>query len=282
MMVRKDYLAPITDFLFSIYTRFGLCFFLLFIDPFSLAFRCTIIIIFCLPIVRYFWYRSANKVMENNSGIAAKVISPLLYLILFTHILIIYNYSFPAILIIISIPCAIFFALVKLWPDILGYKGGLLNTMCFYLLPFIFAINYSFYFAAPAVKNYWIADTGKHYFPPSSYDEGSYDEFYFYLVPAESIPKASWQKVDEIMYHDYKSVFSKKLAEARFKNYEIIKRKKEIDHSRTPQYYFLLHEKFKSRRFIVAEQVYYRFQKGDYFYIEKHRGLLGIEWTTYR
>lgn len=113
MNIREDYLELITDFLFSIYTRLGLCFFLLFIGPFSLAFRCTIIIIFCLPIVRYFWYRSANKVMENNFGIAVTIISPILYLILFTHILIIYNYPFPVIVILLSIPCAIFFALIK-------------------------------------------------------------------------------------------------------------------------------------------------------------------------
>jgi hypothetical protein len=283
MNIREDYLAPITDFLFSIYTRLGLCFFLLFIGPFSLSFRCTTIIIFCLPIVRYFWYRSANKVMENNFGIAVTVISPILYLILFTHILIIYNYPFPVIVIILSIPCAIFFALIKFWPDILDYKNSLLSTMCFYLLPFIFAINYTFDFAKPAVKKYWITNAYKDDFPSSSNDESSSDEYYFYLISADSIPKApSWQKVDEEIYYDYKSFFSKALAETQFKNYEIIERKKEADHFKNVHYYFLLQEKFKSTKLMVTEQVYYRFQKGGYFHTEKHRGLLGIGWTTYR
>jgi hypothetical protein len=283
MNIKKEYVEPITDFLFSIYTRLALCFFLLFIDPFSLAFRCTIIIIFCLPIVKYFWYKSANIVVENNSGIAVTVITPVLYLILFTHILIIYNYPFPVIAILLSIPCAIFFALVQFWPDVLGYKNGLLSTMCFYLLPFIFAINYTFYFSKPTVIKYWISGARNAYFPASSFDESSYNEYYFYLVSADSIPKApSWQKIDEEIYYDYKSVFSKALAETRFKNYEIIERKKEVDHSNMPQYYFLLQEKFKSTKLTVTDQVYYRFRKSNYFHIEKHRGLLGIGWTTYR
>jgi hypothetical protein len=282
MNIKEEYLEPITDFLFSIYTRLGLCFFLLFIGPFSLAFRCTIIIIFCLPIVKYFWYKSTNQAMENASGITVKVISPILYLIMFTHILIIYNFSLPIIPIILLIPCIIFFALIACWPDVLGYKNGLLSTMCFYLLPFVFAINYTFYFSKPTVIKYWIADKEKHYFPPSSYDEPANDEYYFNLVSADSIPETSWQKVDEVMYHDYKSVFSKKLAEIQFKNYEIIERKKEVDHFKNVLYYFLLQEKPKSTSFMVTEQIYTTFQKGDYLYIEKHRGLLGIGWTTYR
>lgn len=283
MSIKEDYLDPITDFLFSIYTRLGLCFFLLFIGPFSLAFRCTIIIIFCIPVVRYIWYRSANRVMENNFVIAVTVISPILYLIVFTHILIIYNFSIPVIVILLSIPCAIFFALVKFWPDVLDYKNSLLSTMCFYLLPFIFAINYTFDFAKPVVKKYWITNAYKHDFPSSSNEESSPDEYYFYLVSADSIPKApNWQKVDEEIYYDYKSVFSKALAETRFENYEIIERKKEVDHSNTPQYYFLLQKKFKSTSLMVTEQVYYRFLKGGYFHIEKHKGLLDIGWTTYK
>jgi len=176
MSIREDYLAPIADFLFSIYTRLGLCFFLLFISPLSLAFRCTIIIIFCLPIFRYLWYRSANKVIKNDSDIVVKLIFPIFYLIVFTHILIIYNYPFPVIVILLLIPSIIFSALVLYWTNVLSYKNGLLSTMCFYLLPFVFAINYTFYFSKPTVKKYWIADKEKHYFPPSSYDEPAYNE----------------------------------------------------------------------------------------------------------
>lgn len=281
MSIREDYyLAPIADFLFSIYTRLGLCFFLLFISPLSLAFRCTIIIIFCLPVVRYIWYRSTNQVMENNSGISVKIISPILYLIVFTHILIIYHFSLPVILLLLLIPCIIFFALIAFW-HVLGYKNGLLSTMCFYLLPFVFAINYSFYFSKPTVKRYWIADKEKHYLPRSSYDELVYDEYYLNVVSADSVPKANWQKVDEVMYHDYKSAFTNKLAETQFKNYEIIERKEEVDHFNV-QYYFLLQKKPRSTSLMVSEQIYTTFQKGDYFHIKKYRGLLGIGWTTYK
>ena len=281
MSIREDYLAPIADFLFSIYTRLGLCFFLLFISPLSLAFRCTIIIIFCLPIFRYLWYRSANKVIKNDPDIAVKVIFPIFYLIVFTHLLIIYNYPLPVILLLLLIPSIIFSALVLYWTNVLSYKNALLSTMCFYLLPFVFAINYTFYFSKPTVKKYWIADKEKHYFPPSSYDEPAYNEYYLNVVSADSVPKANWQKVDEVMYHDYKSVFSNKLAETQFKNYEIIERKKEVDHFNV-QYYFLLQKKPKSTSLMVSEQIYTTFQKGDYFHIKKYRGLLGIGWTTYK
>ncbi|WP_316845407.1 hypothetical protein [Pedobacter psychrodurus] len=174
--------------------------------------------------------------MKNNFGLAVTVITPILYLILFTHILIIYNYPFPVIAILLSIPCAIFFALVKFWPDVLHYKNSLLSTMCFYLLPFLFAINYTFDFAKPAVKKYWITNAYKHDFPSSTNEESGGYEYYFYITPANNMNNED----------------------------------------------FLLQEKFKSTKLTVTEQVYYRFRKGNYFYIEKHRGLLGIGWTTYR
>jgi len=108
--------------------------------------------------------------------------------------------------------------------------------MCFYLLPFLSAINYTFDFAKPAVKKYWITDAHKHDFPYSTNEDSGGYEYYFYLAPANNMNKED----------------------------------------------FLLQEKFKSIKLTVTEQVYYRFRKGNYFQIEKYRGLLGIEWVTYR
>jgi hypothetical protein len=148
-------------------------------------------------------------------------------------------------------------------------------------LTFLLTLNYAFDVSNTVVEKYFLANK---YYTTAPYDHGTAggNNYYFDLIHVDSIStSAQWVEVDRKAYGQYRS--SQKYKRMKFGDGEFMI----LDRKETPfakrKYYFLLQEvngPFQAK--YIEESEYPRFEEGDTFHIEKHKGFLGIGWATYR
>lgn len=293
-----DYLRPFGELIimvvFSIYTRIALCVYLAFANQFSVEFKVLAVIIFCIPVLRFIYHRVTQTEMPDGSNMFTLCALPILYTFINSRILSVYDFnSFVAILILFA-PLLVYYIFViaaELYPD---NRVRFLTTLCFYLPQFLFAINFAFDTAETSDKRYYVISK-KEIVTGDNGSEGlDLHHYYLDLVPApKNIDPPKWVEVSEKTNKEFGRVFSSKFLSWNGKPYRIFTKKQVTDtikrkyntflRPRTRlRYYFLLQKDLNYERKKVKGEVFDQFNIGSYAIIEKHPGLLGIEWTTYR
>jgi len=293
-----DYLKPFGELIimvvFSIYTRIALCVYLAFANQFSVEFKILAVVIFCLPILRYIFHLLTKTDMPDGSNMFTQCALPILYTFINSRILSVYNFnSFVAVLILFA-PLLVYYTFViaaELYPD---NRVRFLTTLCFYLPQFLFAINFAFDTAETSDKRYYVISK-KEIVTGDNGSEGlDLHHYYLDLVPApKNIDSPKWVEVSEKTNKEFGRVFSSKFLSWNGKPYRIFTKKQVTDtikrkyntflRPRTRlRYYFLLQKDLNYERKKVKGEVFDKFNIGSYAIIEKHPGLLGIEWTTYK
>jgi hypothetical protein len=289
-----DYIKPFGELIllviFSIYTRIALCIFLAFSNPLSVEFKYLAVIIFCIPILRYVFHSVTKTDMPDGSNMFTLCILPILYVFVISRILSIYDFHLLFGLFILFLPLAVYYIFViseHRYPD---NRIRFLTTLCFYLLPFLFVINYAFDFSKPIVNRYYVIDKSEiTNFTYSTEDGGTGRDvdYYLYLIDADSdVPPPMWVDITKNV-HDNSNYFRINTSVTIDKEtYKIFDKKKEVDtmSSRAThfKYYFLLQKNMVYKRINVEWKVYNRMKKGHYVFKEVQSGLLGINRTTYR
>lgn len=200
---------------FSAITRLLLGVWLLFTDPTSVTFRYLLVIIFCIPLLRYVLHKATGTTMENAlsgsfpKGNTGRIILCgamfIVYIFVVPYIFSVYTSAFPAFLLAIVLPVAaglmVIREIIKGDPPI-NNEQSLVLTMAFYTLPFLAGINYAFDFSHPEVKQYYV--TGREEYTgggTSAPDEGPTTFYYLHLLPMDSVKEPlQWIEVSEAQY----------------------------------------------------------------------------------
>ncbi|MRG44602.1 hypothetical protein GFS24_05730 [Chitinophaga sp. SYP-B3965] len=108
------------------------------------------------------------------------------------------------------------------------------------------------------------------------------ENFYFDLIHADSISSSThWEEVDRKDCDYYHYNWMHKRIKSGNETFMILDKK---TYSGPHHQCSFLLQKINGpveARF-MTEPEYDRFEKGDTFHIEKHKGVLGVEWLTYR
>ncbi|SEW52836.1 hypothetical protein [Chitinophaga arvensicola] len=283
---------------FSAITRMVLGIALLLTDPLSVTFRYLIVIIFLLPLIRYFVHERQQTEMDvfftgyPKLGIISHVFITvgvaILYLLVLAHVLQIYTTSYFWWILMIITP-------VICWYLLFGKdatpterhehnRRALLRTVAFYLLPFFFAVNYAFDFSTPRSAKYYITRTDHNTYLSNDPDISETTVYYFYLLPTESITGIThWQKVPQSDYYSVRN-FGRYNGKDSL-HYLVMDKWKGRDSASLP-----FREQFKllllrtdtiPTRQSVPYRLYKRFKEGDSLNKEEHDGLFGIKWVSY-
>lgn len=312
-MALKNQTKPVgtvlSSILFSVYTRLILCAWLLFTDPLSVTFRYLIVIVFCLPLLRYCYHRTTGTAMEGPFSGSSKgrttmhvvlfLAIAVIYLFAIPHVFSVYHLSFLQYLLVVVLPVVAAYALIR---DIqkrayyqITNEHILLFTISFYALPFLAGINYAFDFSKPDTKQYYVTGTDEHSF--IDYSEPEHEEYTFYylhLLPVDSIiTPLRWMEVSETVYkgvHAGRSSEDNTIDSIRYLVTDAGRRLVSVRATSPGGYngvaptYFLqvLQTNAATTRTQFKYRDYKRYTKGDYLYAEDHRGLLGFSWRCYR
>ncbi|CAH0243961.1 hypothetical protein SRABI27_02793 [Pedobacter sp. Bi27] len=293
-----DYIKPFGELIvlvtFSIYTRIALCVYLVFSDPLSVEFKYLVVIIFCIPILRYIFHSVTKTDMPDGSNMFTSCVFPVLYPFANSHILYLYNFPTLLALLILFIPMAIYYAFFiaeRLYPD---NRIKFLTTLCFYVLQFLFAVNFAFDTAKTIDKRYYVISKNEIVTGGNGPEDFETHHYYLDLVPInKNVDPPKWIEVSEKTDSTFRGVFSTKFLLWNGKPYRIFAKKKVTDTIKRKyntfllprtrlRYYFLLQHDLDYERKKIKGEVYDKFNIGSYIIIEKHPGLLGIEWITYR
>jgi hypothetical protein len=283
---------------FSAITRMVLGIALLFTDPLSVTFRYLIVIIFLLPVIRYIIHERQQTEITIfftgypmlglvshfflTVGIAA------LYVLVLAHVLQIYTTSYFWWILIIIVPVICWYLLFgKDTPPTERRefnRRALLRTLAFYIIPFFFTINYAFDYSPSRHTKYYITRSDHDTYTINDPDVSEIDVYHFYLLPADSMTGTShWQIVSQ---NDYYSVESYgRYNDKHNLNYLVMDKKKGRNSTSVPfreqfQLLLLRTDSVPTRQ-TVPDQLYKRFNEGDYLNKEEHRGLFGIKWVSY-
>jgi len=285
--------------IFSAITRMVLGIFLLFTDPLSVTFRCLILIIFLLPVIRYIVHTLQQKEMGifftgyPQLGIAAHVFMTTgiaaLYVFVLAHIFQIYTTSYFWWILMIIVPVVCWYMLFGKDPtptEVHEHNSrALFRTLAFYSIPFFFAANYAFDFSTPTLTKYYITRTDHTTHTINDPDISEIDVYHFYLLPSDSMTGSSrWHTVSQNDYYGVKSYSHYKGKDS--VNYLIMDKWKGRDSAAVPFserfQLLLLRTNATPARQSVSYQLYKRFKEGEYLIKEEHRGLFGIAWVSYR
>lgn len=298
----KHLIKTIGTIIFSAITRLALCIWLLFTDPGSVTFRYLLVIIFCIPLLRYFIHKTAGTSMQfffnrkprgEITRFALFAAMLVVYLFIVPHVFSVYSISFPGYLLVIASSVAVAYILVKKTErapdDARINEHALLMTMAFYTLPFLAGINYAFDLSRPATIKYLVTGTGKHSFEGYSEPEERKSEitsYYLHLLPADSIiTPPQWVEVGEEHYKkDLNPGCTSCIVLDRERRLSSVKAASAgLPDSVEATYHLLV---LKTNALVARREfeqgVYNRFTKGDYLYSEAHHGLLGFSWHSYR
>lgn len=293
---------------FSAITRLLLCVWLLFTDRTSFVFRYLLVVIFCIPLLRYVLHKATATTMENAlsgsfpKGSTARVILCgamfIVYLFVVPHIFSAYTSSFLPFLIAIVLPVAagliVIREIIKGHPPITN-EQSLLLTMAFYILPCVAGINYAFDFSHPTVKQYYV--TGREEYTgggTSAPDEGPTTFYYLYLLPMDSVKgPLHWIEVNDAQYENIQIYEGSGAATINCIRYIVVNMERRLNSVRSvtpgvpnsvaPSYHWQV---FRTSDNVVRREVKYQLYKsyasGNYLYIDAYRGLLGFPWRNYR
>lgn len=217
---------------------------------------------------------------DNIYNFLLDLVTPCLYGFILYHVFSIYQSDFLSISVSFFLPGIIYCYLFGREPGQgMGNRifwGGL---FC-YVSSFILVLNYSFDISNPVVEKYVLAK--KYIAAVGSEQDGYSDNYYFDLVHADSISTpAYWEAVDRKTCSYYHHNWMYKTIKLENATFMILGKKTTSDFKH--QCNFLL-QKINgpiTTKITTALQ-YGQFEKGDTFNVEKHRGLLGIAWSTYR
>ena len=273
-------ISPITSILLAI-VRIALGIYLLYTDPLSSRFIYLLIALFVVSVARHLLCYFSNP-PDNIYNFLLDLLTPCLYGFLLFHVLSIYNAPFWALAVSVFLPAIIYTYLFAGDPVTTMSKRIFWAGLFCYVLAFLLALNYAFDFSNPAVEKYLLVK--KYYVTTVAEDGGGpgEDVYYFDLIPIDSVSTpATWVGVNGQTYHRYHDNWRyKKIALDSVAFLILDKREKTYPQ---PQYDLLLLE---TNGTVLAQHMteaqYARFEKGDTFHIEKHRGLLGLLWCTYR
>lgn len=288
----------LSQIMFSAITRLLLGVWLLFTDPASVVFRYLLVVIFCIPLLRYALHKITGTTMENalsgsfpkgNMGKALLCGAMfIVYMFAVPHIFSMYTSSFPAFLLALAFPVLIGLAVIR---HII--KGGhsinneqsLMLTMAFYIWPFLAGINYAFDFSRPAVKQYYV--TGREEYTASGStapDEGPSTFYYLYLLPMAGVKEPlHWIAVNEAQYKNMLMFNGSGAVTINCIRYIVVNRERSVTPGVAASYRCqVFRTNDKVARTGVKYGLYQRYVGGDYLYIDAYRGLLGIPWRNYR
>lgn len=271
--------GPISSILLAI-VRIALGIYLLYTDPLSFRFRYLLIILFLISVARHLLFYFSKPKPDNIYNFLLDLFTPCLYGFILFHVLSIYQSEFLSLSVSIFLPAIIYCFLFGGDPAPVMSKGIFWGGLVCYVLTFLLTLNYAFDTSNPAVEKYFLANK---YYSTAPYDHGAAggNNYYFDLIHVDSISTpAQWVEVNQKTYGQYRS--SQKYKRMKFGETEfMILAKKETPFAKR-QYYFLLQEAngpFQAKH--IEESDYSRFEEGDTFHIEKHKGFLGVGWVTY-
>lgn len=301
-------LTVFSQIIFSVITRLLLGVWLLFTDPVSVTFRYLLIVIFCIPLLRYVLHKATGTTMENAlsgsfpKGNTARVILCgamfIVYIFTVPHIFSVYTSSFPAFLLALVLPVALAFLLIS---EII--KGGntinneqsLMLTMAFYILPFLAGINFAFDFSRPETKQYYV--TGREEYTAggtSAPDEGPSTFYYLYLLPMDSVKgPLHWIEVSDSQNKNILLFNGSGAATIDCIRYIVVNTQRRLNSVRsvTPgvpnsvaasYHWQVFRTNGKVVRTGIKYGLYQRYVPGNYLNIDEYRGLLGFPWRNYR
>jgi len=283
---------------FSAITRIVLGIALLLTDPLSVTFRCLIVIIFLLPVMRYMLHQWQQTEMDvfytgyTRPGMIGHLFIvtgvAVLYVLVLAHVFSIYTTSYFWWILIIIVP-VIFWYLLFGKADTFTERqahnrSALLRTITFYIIPFFFAANYAFDISTPVYTKYYItrSDHKTHIIYDSETSE--VDVYHFYMLPAGVMTATShWQDVSPDDYYGIKSYDHYNGKDSL--HYLVMDKRKGSDrtsaYSRERFQLLLLRTDTVPTRQTVPYRLYKRFKEGDYLSKVEHRGLFGIKWISY-
>jgi len=290
-----DYLKPLGELIvlvtFSIYTRIALCVYLIFSNPLSVEFKYLVVIIFCIPILRYLIHSIIGSEMQGGSNMMVVWILPIVYAFVTMHILAVYNFSFWLSLgIILLVPSLVHYQFIIVPHLPLNNRTRLFTTMCYYILPFLLVVNYAFDSSKPIVNRYYVIDKSEitnFTYQAEDGGTGRDADYYLYLVAADlDVPPARWIDFTKNV-NDNSNYFRLNTSVTIEKEtYKIFDKKKEVDTMSSGtthfKYYFLLQKNMAYKLMNVDWKVYNRAKKGHYIFREIQGGLLGINRVTYK
>jgi len=290
-----DYLKPLGELIvlvtFSIYTRIALCVYLIFSNPLSVEFKYLVVIIFCIPILRYLIHSIIGSKMQGGSNMMVVWILPIVYAFVTMHILAVYNFSFWLSLgIILLVPSLVHYQFIIVPHLPLNNRTRLFTTMCYYILPFLLVVNYAFDSSKPIVNRYYVIDKSEitnFTYQAEDGGTGRDADYYLYLVAADlDVPPARWIDFTKNV-NDNSNYFRLNTSVTIEKEtYKIFDKKKEVDTMSSGtthfKYYFLLQKNMAYKLMNVDWKVYNRAKKGHYIFREIQGGLLGINRVTYK
>ncbi|MGF6850942.1 hypothetical protein QFZ51_006177 [Chitinophaga sp. W3I9] len=267
--------------IFLAIVRIVLGIYLLYTDPLSFRFRYLLIILFLISVSRHLLFYFSKPKPDNIYNFLLDLVTPCLYGFILFHILSIYQSAFLSLAVSIFLPAIIYCFLFGGDPVPVMSKGIFFSGLLCYVLTFLLAVNYTFDTSTPSVEKYFLANK---YYTTAAYEYGTEggNNYYFDLIHVDSISShAQWVEVNQKTYGQYRS--SQKYKRMKFGEEEfMILGRKETPFAKR-QYYFLLQEvngPFEAKH--MEESEYSRFEEGDTFHIEEHKGFLGIGWVTYR
>lgn len=272
-------ISPMMSIFLAI-VRIALGIYLLFTDPLSSRFISLFIILFFVSVARHLCCYFSNP-PDNVYNFLADLLTPCLYGFILFHVLSVYHSPFLSLSVSVFLPVIIYTYSFAGDAPVMS-KGIFWSGLFCYVLTFVLTLNYVFDFSNPVVEKYFLAR--KYYGTTMAEDGGGPGEnvYYFDLIHIDSIStSAHWVAVNQQTYHCYHDSWLYKTIKFDDATFMILDKKETPFPKR--QYYLLLQATngpFQTKN--ITELQYARFEKGDTFHIEKHKGLLRLAWLTYR
>ena len=281
----KEFIKPdsVSQFssIFLAIARTALIIYLLRTDPLSSGFRYLLIVLFLISVARHLLFYFSEPIPDNIYNFFLDLPTPCLYGFMLFHIFSIYQADFLSLAVSVFLPGILYHFLFAREPKQRMGKTIFWGGLFCYVLSFLLTLNYSFDFSNPAVEKYFLAN--KYSVTVGSDYEGAQGEYYYFdLIHVDSISTpAYWVEVTQKTCNRYHNSWKYKMIELENETFMILDRK--IHSTFKHQCSFLLQKtNGPIHKKLITEQQYAQFEEGDTFNIEKHRGLGGIEWLTYR
>lgn len=257
----------------------GVC--LLYTDPLSSRFGFLLIFFFLISVARHLLFYFSKPIPDNMYNFWLDLFTPCLYGFILFHVLSIYDSSLLSLAVSIFLPAIVYTFLFAGDGITVMSKGIFWSGLTCYVLFFLVTLNYVFDLSKPVVEKYFLA---KKYAVTTLAEDGGPggDAYYFDLIHVDSVSApAQWIEVNQKMYNSYQHSWKYKRITLDSTVF-IILDKKGKSAGRPPYYFLLLKTNGPFYAKIMTEPDYARFENGDTFHVEKHRGMLGVEWLTYR
>jgi hypothetical protein len=250
-------------------------------NPLLPGFGNILMVLFFISVTRHFLVYFSAPQPDNIYNFFLDLATPCLYGFLLYHVLAVYEADLLLLLVSVFLPAIMCCVLFMREPgEGMGKRTFWAGIVC-YVLSFILVLNYSFDSSSPVVEKYFL--TKKFYSTTGSDANGDKGEsFYFDLIHVDSIAtSANWVSVDKKACQYYHNSWMYK--EIKLENETFIVLDKKTSSNPVHQCSFLVKKINGPVDFrIITELQYSQYEKGDTFNVEKHKGLLGIAWLTYK